>query len=192
MKQFAELDKSYRDVAGHLVVISKRNDSISDVCAARSSQGFPTTNFIWETEEILTNRSLDLIEKVSGLDSVIHVSDVKKSSKLSENRSQALKEILPKKVEDFCEIGSHLQNEIKLIELPTLGQRNSEVKSVSPVIVIPGLEGNPENVLMPLCKKFMYPCFVAKFPTEGQNSVQELAASLLPVSKLKFLTKNFS
>lgn len=181
MKLFGELDNLYKDKTGHLVVISKKNDSISDVCRSRFLQGYPSTNFIWQTDEILTSRSLNFIEYLSGQDPMIYVSDIKKNSS-SENQTEMLKKILPKTIEGFCSLGSSLQNETKLIELPTLGQKYSNVKNISPLIVIPGLNGNPEEVLEPFCKKLMYPCIVVKISNEEDESIQEIAASILPVS----------
>lgn len=165
-------------------MISKKEEPASQICIKRTAKGYHSTNFIWKTEERLTNENLTMLEKISGRDSVIQVSDNKK---VSNHPSRMLADILPSSIEDFCELGSSLNESVRLIELPSLGQKVTEVKEVTPLFIIPGLKDNSESSLGQLAKKLVYPVFLVKLPNRRKEvTIEELASLVLPVSDMVF------
>lgn len=173
------MDKKYRDPNGHLIIISKHEDPTAEICKSRTANNYISTNFIWNNDEILTDKALNFIEKIFGQEPIIQVYNIKKNDNSDHETKKFLAEILPKSIEEFCELRNPNQ-EVKLTEMPTLAGKNLTATEVSPLIVIPGLQCNPEKFLLPLAKIFMYRLFYAQ--GSDQYSVRDLAAALLPVS----------
>ena len=180
-KKMSDLDQNYKDPKGHLIVISQKKDGISEICKTRTSNGYLSTNFIWEAEDMLISRSLNFMEKLFGRDPIIHVADNKKSLDLTQNANRMLTEILPSSVEEFCKLGSTLDQDVHLYELPTKGLSKTEVKELSPLIVIPGLQTDARSSVLQFSKGLMYPMVCVQLPNL-QMTVEELASFILPVS----------
>ena len=164
-------------------MLSRKEDQTSQICSERMSKGYRSTNFIWKTEERITKAHLTMLEKLSGQDPVIQVSDNKRTLNRALKSTSLLADILPSSIEDFCELGSSLNESVRLVEIPSLGQTTSEIKEITPIFVIPGLNDYSESSLIRLAKKLIYPVFMVKLPSiRNEITIKELASLVLPVS----------
>jgi len=83
----------------------------------------------------------------------------------------------PESVNELYLLNNKIANEAGFIEVSTRSPRFSQLKSVIPMFVIPGLKPKP---IESFYKQFLYPAFEAQFP-ENITSIDILAETLVNV-----------
>lgn len=89
----------------------------------------------------------------------------------------------PESTNELHLLNNKITKEAKFIEVPTQSPRLSQLKSVTPLFVVPGLR---PKLMESFYKKFNYPAFEAQFP-ENIISIDDLSNVLVNV----FCTKIF-
>lgn len=84
----------------------------------------------------------------------------------------------PESVDELHQLKDKITSKAKFVEVPTKSPAFKNIKSVTPVFVVPGFK--PEFV-KPLYKKLIYPAFEAQLP-EVVSSIDEVAKDLVDVS----------
>lgn len=84
----------------------------------------------------------------------------------------------PGSIEELHLLNNKISKDACFIEVPTRSPRLSQLKSATPVFVIPGFK---PKLIESLYKKIFYPAFEAQLP-EQINSIDELSKNLVNVS----------
>lgn len=126
---------------------------------------------------------LNFMLKLCGEDFVFLASDGRNVIDEAEKTRRILMDTLPNSIETFCDLGSSLSEEVRLIELPNSGLKSSETKETSPIFILSGLQDDPKNIALPLSRKLMYPVYLVRLPNKADEfSVEKLGSAILSVS----------
>ncbi|XP_016657076.1 fatty acid synthase isoform X4 [Acyrthosiphon pisum] len=161
------------------------------ICAELKSIGFNALNISWDgpstepknTETILA--SLDFLLQNSNTSesySFICSKENNNTSKWSYQMNDLIANFFPESANELHLLNKKIAKEAGFIEVATRSPRLSQLKSVSPVFVIPGLK--PKSIES-FYKQFFYPVFEAQYP-EDITSIDNLAETL--VNKLKSIS----
>ncbi|KAK6636857.1 hypothetical protein RUM43_010521 [Polyplax serrata] len=170
------LDKLYRDPNSHFFAISTCQGFLSEKCAQRNKSGFPSTNFIWKADVTDIDGYFESMAKLCGRDSIIHVTP----PALLSTVDHRLSDLLPNSIDDFCAIGSSLQEHVEIVPLNTLAGSNTEdYREITPFIMVPGLKSEPVEMLQPFVANFLYPTAYVKIP-DMNLSIKQMVTFILP------------
>ncbi|KAF0755952.1 fatty acid synthase-like isoform X1 [Aphis craccivora] len=160
------------------------------ICAELKSKGFNSLNISWDGQSSEPKNtgtvlpSLDfLLQSSNTLESSSFIcSEENNISKWSHQINDVIKNVFPESVNELHLLNNKITNEAGFIEVGTRSPRLSQLKSVIPVFVIPGLK---PKCIESLYKQFSYPTFEAQYPEEI-ISIDSLAENL--VNKLKSIS----
>jgi len=97
--------------------------------------------------------------------------------------SQKMKEVIanyfPNTIDDMHDLNELIKKNAGFVEVSTRSPRFSQLKSVTPVFVIPGFR---PKLFEPFYKQFCYPVFEARF-SEHIQSIDELSNILVKVNQ---------
>ncbi|XP_060835401.1 fatty acid synthase-like [Rhopalosiphum padi] len=160
------------------------------ICSELKSKGFNALNISWDgrssepknTGTLL--HSLDfLLRNSNNSESSSYIcSEENNTSTWSHQLNDVIKNFFPESANELHLLNNKITKEAGFIEVGTRSPRLSQLKSVIPVFVVPGLK---PKCLESFYKQFFYPIFEAQFP-EDIISINNLAETL--VNKLKSIT----
>uniref|UniRef100_A0A2H8TDM0 Fatty acid synthase n=1 Tax=Melanaphis sacchari TaxID=742174 RepID=A0A2H8TDM0_9HEMI len=162
------------------------------ICAELKSKGFNALNISWDGQSLESKNTGTLLPS---LDFLLQNSNTSESSSFicteENNKSKwsqiqqmndVIKNFFPETVNELHLLNNKITNEAGFIEVNTRSPRLSQLKSVLPVFVIPGLK---PKFIESFYKQFFYPVFEAQYP-ENISSIDNLAETL--VNKLKSIS----
>ncbi|PSN47315.1 hypothetical protein C0J52_04424 [Blattella germanica] len=178
----AYLDAASRNISSlrHFVCFLSEGSWAS--CEARRRAGFPVI-----AVHLLQNKSkiFHLKTALKALDSILVTDHQETIIRISEETNsdnqnmEVLEEFLPSSQEELRAIGEEVLSckSCYWEELLTKSPGNEFVKEISPVFIIPGLQGSAAEVLHPILRHLINPAFFAKLPNRIP-SIQEVAEIL--------------
>lgn len=96
----------------------------------------------------------------------------------SQQSIEVINNWFPDSVDELHHLNDKIIKEASFVEVQTKSPRFSQLKSASPVFVIPGFK--PQHIEM-FYKEFFFPVFEARLP-EVINSIDELSTDLVNVN----------
>nr|QCW07584.1 fatty acid synthase 4 [Blattella germanica] len=183
----AYLDAASRNISSlrHFVCFLSEGSWAS--CEARRRAGFPViaVHLLQNKSKIFhlktALKALDSILVTDHQETIIRISEETNSDNQNMDlcQSEVLEEFLPSSQEELRAIGEEVLSckSCYWEELLTKSPGNEFVKEISPVFIIPGLQGSAAEVLHPILRHLINPAFFAKLPNRIP-SIQEVAEIL--------------